>query len=71
MDTQPKTHPGRDTRELVKQWRAHDPYATISDMASGLGVSRERVRQILVESGLPTVPPPRKPPPFILPKQNS
>jgi len=54
----------RTSRELVIRWRAADPYATATQIASGLteqghGISRERVRQILETEGLALVPPDR------------
>lgn len=51
-----------DTAERVRAWRAHDPYITATEMASALGVSRQRIREILEAEGLPTRPP-RRPPP--------
>lgn len=43
-----------DTREQVEAWRARDPDATASEIARGVGVSRQRVAQLLDELGLPT-----------------
>ena len=52
------------TRERIRLWRKHDPYVTAAEIARGLRVSRERVRQLLGELGLPTRVPlrPVKPP---------
>ena len=46
----------RTTRELVERLRKANPGITQSQMADIVGVSRERIRQILIELGLPTVP---------------
>lgn len=42
------------TREAVKRWRRRDPDATPTEIACAVGVTRERVRQILVTEGMPT-----------------
>lgn len=42
-------------REGVRVWRARDSEVTASQMARGLGVSRARIRQLLVELDLPTI----------------
>jgi hypothetical protein len=41
-------------RELVKRERTTNPYATMSQIAEKVGVTKERVRQILVTANLPT-----------------
>lgn len=51
-----------DTREAIRRWREHDPHITTAEMARELGVSRQRVHQLLTAMGLPTQPPPRRPP---------
>lgn len=46
--------PSSDLRDRVREIRERDPHATGSAIARELGVSRERVRQLLIELGLPT-----------------
>ena len=43
-----------DTRERVCQLRFNDIYMTMSEIARLVGISRQRVFQILQENGLPT-----------------
>lgn len=45
--------------DRVVELRGKNPSMKAAEIARQLKVSRERVRQILVERGLPTVPPPR------------
>ena len=42
------------SRQQVELIRSEDPDATASEMARAIGVSRERIRQLLVDLGLPT-----------------
>ena len=44
------------TREQVQKLRNIDPEITQTVMADLIGVSKERVRQLLIELELPTVP---------------
>ena len=44
----------RTTREKVVSHRADNPLMSAADLARHIGVSRERVRQLLVALGLPT-----------------
>ena len=44
-------------RERVRKLRAQNPYITQSELARQIGVTRERVRQLLIKLGLPGVVP--------------
>lgn len=44
----------KTTRDRVKEFRDFDPKMPVVIIAAGLGVSRERVRQLLIELNLPT-----------------
>lgn len=44
----------KTTKELVREWRSRDPNALATEMARELGVSHQRVCQILRALGLPT-----------------
>ena len=39
----------------MREWREADPDATAAEMARELGVTKERIRQILVSEAMPTV----------------
>ena len=44
-----------ENRARICEMRKENPQVTQSQMAATLGVSRERVRQLLVDMGMPTV----------------
>lgn len=50
MDNRPK----RSTKDEIAALRAENPEISAADMAKKLGISSERVRQLLVSLGLPT-----------------
>jgi DNA-binding Lrp family transcriptional regulator len=43
------------TRNAIEVYRRRNPYATQVEMAQAIGISRERVRQLLKKMGLPAV----------------
>ncbi len=49
-----KSWVGKGLIEAVRLERERNPQAKAADMAKGLGKSREAIRQVLVELGLPT-----------------
>ena len=44
----------RARREAILEYRRDDPYATLAEIAQLVGVTRERVRQVLLKHLLPT-----------------